>query len=192
VRSLSVFGYEDQHGHCEIVLRGVRVPRENLLGTEGAGFAMAQARLGPGRIHHAMRAVGMAERAIDLMCARALDRHAFGGPIADQGMVRERIAESRMEVDQARLLVLRTAWLVDTVGARAARAEIAAIKTVAARMAQAVIDRAIQVHGGAGVSGDTPLARMWATARILRIADGPDEVHLNTVASRELARFRTA
>jgi acyl-CoA dehydrogenase len=190
VRTLSVFGYEDQQGHCEIAFTDVRVPRANLLGEEGAGFAMAQARLGPGRIHHAMRALGMAERAIDLMCQRALSRHAFGGPIARQGVVRAQIAESRMEVEQARLLVLKTAWLIDTVGAREARAEIAAIKTVVPRVAQAVLDRAIQVHGGAGVSADTPLARMWATARILRIADGPDEVHVETVARRELARFR--
>jgi acyl-CoA dehydrogenase len=190
VRSLPVFGYEDQQGHCEITYTDVRVPAQNLLGEEGGGFAMAQARLGPGRIHHAMRAIGMAERAIDLMCARALTRHAFGGPIADQGVVRAQIAESRMEVEQVRLLVLKTAWLIDTVGAREARTEIAAIKTVAPRVAQAVLDRAIQIHGGAGVSADTPLARMWATARILRIADGPDEVHIQTVARRELARVR--
>jgi acyl-CoA dehydrogenase len=190
VRSLPVFGYEDQQGHCEITYTDVRVPAQNLLGEEGGGFAMAQARLGPGRIHHAMRAIGMAERAIDLMCARALSRHAFGGPIADQGVVRAQIAESRMEVEQVRLLVLKTAWLIDTVGAREARTEIAAIKTVAPRVAQAVLDRAIQIHGGAGVSADTPLARMWATARILRIADGPDEVHIQTVARRELARVR--
>jgi acyl-CoA dehydrogenase len=190
VRTLSIFGYEDQQGHCEIAFRGVRVPADHLLGAEGGGFAMAQARLGPGRIHHAMRAIGMAERGLELMCRRALDRDAFGGPLADQGVVRAQIAQSRMEIEQARLLVLRTAWLVDTVGARRARAEIAAIKTVAARVAQAVLDRAIQVHGGAGVSADFPLARMWATARILRIVDGPDEVHLNTVAARELARFR--
>jgi acyl-CoA dehydrogenase len=190
VRSLPIFGYEDQQGHCEMVFSDVRVPRANLLGEEGGGFAMAQARLGPGRVHHAMRAIGMAERAIDLMCARALDRHAFGGPIADQGVVRAQIAESRMEVEQIRLLVLKTAWLIDTVGAQQARTEIAAIKTIAPRVAQAVLDRAIQIHGGAGVSADTPLARMWATARILRIADGPDEVHVQTVARRELARFR--
>jgi acyl-CoA dehydrogenase len=191
VRSLSVFGYNDQHGHCEIAYTDARVPVDHLLGEEGAGFAIAQARLGPGRIHHAMRAIGMAERAIDLMCQRALSRHAFGGALADQGTVRAEIAESRIEVEQARLLVLKTAWLLDTVGAKAARTEIAAIKVVTARLAQSVIDRAIQVHGGAGVSADFLLARMWSTARILRIVDGPDEVHIRTVASRELSRFRS-
>jgi acyl-CoA dehydrogenase len=190
VRSLPVFGYHDQHGHCEIRYRGVRVPVGNLLGGEGDGFAIAQARLGPGRVHHAMRMLGMAERALELMARRALGRVAFGGPLADQGVVREQLAESRLEIEQARLLVLRTAWLIDTAGAKAARTEIAGIKVVAPRVAERVLSRAIQVHGGAGVSDDLPLARMWASARAIRIADGPDEVHLRTVAREELARHR--
>jgi acyl-CoA dehydrogenase len=190
VRSLPVFGYHDQHGHCEIRYRGVRVPVGNLLGAEGDGFAIAQARLGPGRVHHAMRMLGMAERALELMARRALGRVAFGGPLADQGVVREQLAESRLEIEQARLLVLRTAWLIDTAGAKAARTEIAGIKVVAPRVAERVLSRAIQVHGGAGVSDDLPLARMWASARAIRIADGPDEVHLRTVAREELARHR--
>ncbi len=188
VRSLPVFGYHDQHGHCEIRYHGVRVPAGNLLGGEGDGFAIAQARLGPGRVHHAMRMLGMAERALELMTRRALGRVAFGGPLADQGVVREQLAESRLEIEQARLLVLRTAWLIDTAGAKAARTEIAGIKVVAPRVAERVLSRAIQVHGGAGVSDDLPLARMWASARAIRIADGPDEVHLRTVAREELAR----
>jgi acyl-CoA dehydrogenase len=190
IRSLPVFGFHDQHGHGEIRFTGVRVPAGNLLGGEGAGFAIAQARLGPGRIHHAMRCVGMAERALELMTRRALDRSAFGGPLADQGVVRAQIAESRMEIEQARLLVLRTAWLVDEHGPKGARTEVAAIKVIAPRMAGAVLDRAIQLHGGAGVTDALLLARMCATARILRIADGPDEVHVRTVAQRELARYR--
>jgi acyl-CoA dehydrogenase len=189
VRNLQVFGYSDQHGHCEIEFTDVRVPATNLLGDEGAGFAMAQARLGPGRIHHAMRAVGMAERALELMCARAVSRTAFGQPLAAQGVVEQQIAESRMEIEQVRLLVLKTAWLIDRYGARRAATEIAAIKVMAPRVAERVLDRAIQVHGGAGVSADFPLARMWATARILRIADGPDEVHVRSVARTELARY---
>ncbi|HEX5497182.1 MAG TPA: acyl-CoA dehydrogenase family protein [Mycobacteriales bacterium] len=192
IRALPVFGYSDQHGHCEIRFDNVRVPVTNLLGEQGGGFAIAQARLGPGRIHHCMRAVGMAERAMDLMCRRALSRVAFGRPLADQGVVRQQIAESRMEIEQARLLVLRTAWLIDTAGARAARAEIAAIKVVAPRVVCAVLDRAIQVHGGAGVSDDTPLANMYAHARTLRIADGPDEVHVRSVARHELGRHTAA
>lgn len=188
VRSLPVFGYQDQHGHCEVRFDDVRVPVTNLLGEQGGGFAIAQARLGPGRIHHCMRAIGMAERALDLLCTRALSRVAFGQPLAAQGVVREQIAESRMEIDQARLLVLKTAWLIDTVGTRGARTEIAAIKVIAPRVACAVIDRAIQVHGGAGVCDDTPLASMYAHARTLRIADGPDEVHVRSVARQELSR----
>lgn len=188
IRSVPVFGYHDQHGHAEIVFDAVRVPVTNLLGEAGAGFALAQARLGPGRVHHCMRAIGMAERALDLMCQRAADRTAFGGPLARQGVVREQIAHARLAIDQARLLVLRTAWLIDTVGARGAAAEIAGIKAVVPRMACQVIDDAIQVHGGAGVSDDTPLAAMYAGARTLRIADGPDEVHLRSVARAELAR----
>jgi acyl-CoA dehydrogenase len=188
VRALPLFGYHDQHGHCEIRFRGVRVPADNLLGGPGEGFAIAQARLGPGRIHHAMRCLGMAERALELLCRRAGERAAFGSTLAAKGVVQQQIAESRMEVEQARLLVLKTAWLIDEVGAQGARSEIAAIKVVAPRVAAAVLDRAIQVHGGAGVSDDLPLARMWATSRVLRIADGPDEVHLRSVARSELAR----
>lgn len=190
VRSLPIFGYHDQHGHCEIRFTNVRVPVTNLLGREGEGFAMAQARLGPGRVHHAMRALGMAERALELMVRRAMSREAFGGPLSDQGVIRTWIAESRMAIEQARLLVLKTAWLIDRVGAKGAATEIAAIKVVAPRVARYVLDRAIQVHGGAGVSDDVPLARMWASARILAIADGPDEVHIRTVARQELRRYR--
>ena len=187
VRALPVFGYQDQHGHCEIRFTDVRVPAGNLVGEEGGGFAIAQARLGPGRVHHCMRALGMAERALSLMCRRATQRSAFGGPLAAQGVVQQQIAESRMEIDQARLLVLKTAWLIDRVGAKGARSEIAQIKVVAPRAALSVIDRAIQVHGGAGVADDFPLASMWAGARTLRLADGPDEVHVRTVARTELA-----
>jgi acyl-CoA dehydrogenase len=189
VRDLSVFGYHDQHGHCEVRLEDVRVPVDNLIGQEGGGFAIAQARLGPGRIHHAMRTIGLAERALELMCERAASRVAFGKEIARQGVVQEWIAESRMAIEQARLLTLKTAWLIDTQGVKAARTEVAAIKVVAPRVALDVIDKAIQVHGGAGVSPDTPLARMWAAARTLRIADGPDEVHIRSVARTELAPY---
>lgn len=188
VRTLPVFGFNDQHGHCEIRLHNVRVPAANLLGGEGDGFAMAQARLGPGRVHHAMRAIGMAERALEMMCTRAQQRHAFGSALSEKGVIQTHVAESRMEIDQARLLVLATARLIDTAGAKAARTEVASIKVVAPRVATAVIDRAIQVHGGAGVTNDLLLARMWATARILRIADGPDEVHIRTIARQELAK----
>lgn len=190
VRDLSVFGYHDQPGHGELLFEDVRVPAENILGEPGSGFAIAQARLGPGRIHHCMRALGMAERALELMVRRAQDRHAFGGPISDQGVVRQQIAESRMEIEQARLLVLKTAWLIDQRGADGARAEVAAIKVITPRVATAVIDRAIQVHGGGGVSDDFPLARMWAHARTLRLADGPDEVHIRSVAREELRKYR--
>ena len=192
VRSLPVYGYDDQHGHAEIAFTDVRVPVTNLVGEQGGGFAIAQARLGPGRIHHCMRLIGMAERAIDLMCERAVARTAFGKPLARQGVVQQQIAKSRIEVEQARLLVLKAAWLVDRGGAKSARTEIAAIKVVAPRVATTVIDRAIQVHGGAGVSDDTPLASMWAGARTLRIADGPDEVHLRDVARSELKRHLPA
>jgi acyl-CoA dehydrogenase len=191
-RNMEVFGYADQHGHCELVFDGVRVPASNLVGEQGGGFAIAQARLGPGRIHHCMRAIGMAERALELLVERARTREAFGGPLSDQGLVQAAIAESRMQIDQARLLVLETASLIDAVGARAARGKVAAIKVVAARAACDVIDRAIQVHGGAGVSQDTPLARFYASARTLRLVDGPDEVHLRTVARQELARAARA
>ncbi|ROO84350.1 acyl-CoA dehydrogenase [Actinocorallia herbida] len=189
VRSLPVFGRHDQQGHCEILLEDVRVPVENLIGEEGGGFAIAQARLGPGRIHHSMRALGMAERALELMCQRAVDRVAFGKALAQQGVVQQQIAESRIAIEQARLLTLKTAWLIDTVGPKGARTEVAAIKVVAPRVAGEVIDRAIQIHGGGGVSDDFPLAAMWAGARSLRLADGPDEVHLRSVARTELASY---
>ena len=189
VRALPVFGYHDQEGHCEITYTDVRVPVTNLIGEEGGGFAIAQARLGPGRIHHCMRAIGMAERAVELMCLRAMSRVAFGRPLAMQGVVREWIAEARMEIEQARLLVLKTAWLIDTVGSRGAATEIAAIKVVVPRMACKILDRAIQLHGGGGVSDDFPLAQMYAGMRTLRIADGPDEVHLRTVGRRELKKY---
>jgi acyl-CoA dehydrogenase len=192
VRDPGWLGAHYPGGHPEIELNDVRVPLENLLGGEGEGFAIAQARLGPGRIHHAMRCIGMAERALAEMTRRALSREAFGGPIAAQGVVQAQLAESRMEIEQARLLVLKTAWLVDRFGAKGARTEVAAIKVIAPRVASAVLDRAIQIHGGAGVTEDLLLSRMWATARILRIADGPDEVHIRTVAQRELARHRPA
>jgi acyl-CoA dehydrogenase len=190
VRSLPIYGYHDQHGHGEILFEDVRVPVGNLLGEEGSGFAIAQARLGPGRIHHAMRAIGMAERGLELMVTRTMSRDAFGGPISDQGVVRTWIAESRMEIEQARLLVLKTAWLIDQVGVKGAATEIAAIKVVAPRVARAVLDRAIQSHGGGGVTDDFPIARMWASARILGIADGPDEVHIRSVARVELKKHR--
>jgi len=186
VRDLSVFGYHDQHGHPEVVYEDVRVPNENLIAQEGAGFAIAQARLGPGRIHHCMRAIGMSERALELMSDRVRHRVAFGRPLAAQGVVREWIAESRIEIEQARLLVLKAAWMMDTVGNKHAQKEIAAIKVIAARLACRVLDRAIQAFGGAGVSGDFPLAQMYAGARTLRLADGPDEVHLRAVARLEL------
>ncbi|MCU0265938.1 MAG: acyl-CoA dehydrogenase family protein [Actinomycetia bacterium] len=188
VRSVPIFGYHDQHGHGEVVLRDVRVPVTNLLAGEGDGFRLAQERLGPGRVHHCMRALGMAERALELMCQRAIAREAFGKPLARQGVVQEQIARARLAIDQARLLVLRTAWLIDTVGASAARAEVAAIKAVVPQVACDVTDAAIQVHGGAGVSDDTPLAAFYAGLRTLRIADGPDEVHLRTVARAELGK----
>jgi acyl-CoA dehydrogenase len=192
VRSLPIFGFEDHHGHCEIRFEGVRVPAAELLGGEGEGFAIAQARLGPGRIHHAMRSIGMAERALEMTCERADAREAFGGPLSDQGVVREQIAEARMAIEQARLLVTKTAWMIDRVGAQGARTEIAAIKVIAPRVAESVLDTAIQIHGGLGVTNDVLLSRMWASARILRIADGPDEVHIRSVAREELRRQRDA
>ncbi len=188
-RNLTVFGYVDQHGHAEISLDGVRVPRSNLLGEPGSGFAIAQARLGPGRIHHCMRAIGMAERALELMTLRAMSRDAFGKPLARQGVIQQWIAESRIEIEQARLLTLKAAWLIDTVGVKQARTEIAAIKVVAPRVALAVVDRAIQTYGAAGVSQDTPLAALYAGLRTLRIADGPDEVHLRDVARNEIRAY---
>ncbi|WBB72052.1 acyl-CoA dehydrogenase family protein [Micromonospora sp. WMMD1128] len=190
-RGMTVFGYSDapHGGHAEIDFADVRVPVENLVGAEGTGFAIAQARLGPGRIHHCMRLVGMAERALELLCRRALDRVAFGRPLAEQGVVREWIAESRVRIEQARLLVLKTAWLMDTVGNKGAHTEIQAIKIATPAMAEWVIDKAIQAYGGAGVSQDTPLAALWAQARTLRLADGPDEVHRASLARRELRRW---
>ncbi|MFP5019621.1 acyl-CoA dehydrogenase family protein [Pseudonocardia phyllosphaerae] len=188
VRHLPTFGYQDQHGHSELRLDSVRIPVPNLLGEEGGGFAIAQARLGPGRIHHCMRLIGMAERALSLMVERAQARVAFGRPLAEQGVVRDQIALSRMEIEQARLLTLKTAWLIDSFGAKGAATEIAAIKVVVPRMACAVIDRAMQVHGGAALSDDTPLAYFYAWARALRFADGPDEVHIRSVARQELGR----
>jgi len=190
VRHLPIFGYQDQHGHSEIAFRDVRVPASNMLAGEGDGFMIAQARLGPGRIHHAMRAIGMAERALALMVDRAQNRVAFGRPLADQGVVRELIAQSRIEIDQARLYVYRTAWLIDRHGAKGARTEIAGIKVAAPAMATRVVDRAIEVFGGAGVSDDTPLAYFYAWARILRIVDGPDAVHRRSIAREELKRER--
>jgi acyl-CoA dehydrogenase len=186
IRNVSVFGYVDQHGHAEITFTNVRVPAENLIGEAGSGFAIAQARLGPGRVHHCMRAIGMAERALSLMLARSMERVTFGKELARQGVVQEWIAHSRIDIDQARLLVLKTAWLIDTEGAKNARKEIAAIKVAVPQMAQKVIDRAIQTYGGAGISQDTPLAGMYAGIRALRIADGPDEVHLRDIARLEL------
>jgi acyl-CoA dehydrogenase len=186
VRVLPVYGFRDQQGHAEIVYKEVRVPRSNVLGEVGAGFAVAQARLGPGRVHHCMRAIGMAERALEMMVERAKQRHAFGGPLSDQGVVREQIAQSRIEIDQARLLVLHTAWLVDQYGVDEVRAQISAIKVVAPRVAQTVLDRSIQLHGGLGVTDDTPLAEIWSRARTLRIVDGPEDVHIRVVARSEL------
>ncbi|MER7893386.1 acyl-CoA dehydrogenase family protein [Micromonospora sp. NPDC094482] len=190
-RGMTVFGYSDAShgGHAEIDFTDVRVPVENLVGAEGGGFAIAQARLGPGRIHHCMRLIGMAERALELLCKRALERIAFGRPLAEQGVVREWIAESRVRIEQARLLVLKTAWLMDTVGNKGAHTEIQAIKIATPAMAEWVIDKAIQGYGGAGVSQDTPLAALWAQTRTLRLADGPDEVHRASLARRELRRW---
>lgn len=186
VRSTRVLGFMDRDGHAEITFDDVRVPTTNLLAGEGDGFKIAQARLGPGRIHHCMRAIGAAERALALMCERARNRTAFGGPLSDQGLVRQAIAESRVEIDQARLYVQQAAWLIDQHGAKAARQQISAIKLVVPRMATTVIDRAMQVHGGAGLSEDTPLAAMYAWHRAMRLFDGPDEVHLTSVAKSEL------
>ncbi|WP_197506694.1 acyl-CoA dehydrogenase family protein [Mycobacterium sp. E136] len=193
-RSLPVFGWQDQHGHCEIVFDNVRVPVENLLHEEGSGFAIAQARLGPGRIHHCMRALGAAERALALMIDRVQKRVAFGKPLAEQGVVRESIAKSRNEIDQARLLCHKAAWTIDQQGNRSkdAQVQVAQIKAVAPQVACDVIDRAIQVHGGMGVSDDVPLARLYAWHRAMRLFDGPDEVHMRTIARAELGREKSA
>jgi acyl-CoA dehydrogenase len=191
-RSTSVFGWQDQHGHAEIVYDNVRVPASNLLGEEGSGFAIAQARLGPGRIHHCMRAIGVAERALALMTDRATRRIAFGKPLAEQGMVQHAIALSRNEIDQARLLCEKAAWTIDQHGNRAAHLLVSQIKAVAPQMSCNVIDRAIQVHGAAGVSDDTVLARMYGWQRAMRIFDGPDEVHLRTVARAEIGGEKSA
>jgi acyl-CoA dehydrogenase len=190
VRPVPVMGHSAGPGHWEVTYEGVRVPEANLLGPRGDGFAIAQARLGPGRIHHCMRAIGSAERAFELMCKRANTRQAFGGPLAEKQFVQEFVATSRIEIDSARLMVLHAAWRMDTEGKRAARQEISMIKVVAAQMHQAVCDRAMQVHGALGMSDDVPLALMWRQGRWLRIADGPDEVHKQSIARRELSRFK--
>jgi acyl-CoA dehydrogenase len=192
VRGMEVFGYDDHEhgGHAEITFSDVRVPAENLIGDEGHGFGIAQARLGPGRIHHCMRSIGLAERAIELMCARADERVAFGKPLAEQGVIRDWIAEARVRIEQLRLLVLKAAWLMDTVGNRAAHAEIQAIKIATPAAVEWIIDKAIQVHGAAGLSQDFPLAAAFAGIRTLRFADGPDEVHKNALARSELSRQR--
>jgi acyl-CoA dehydrogenase len=189
LRNLPVFGYVDPEGHAEIGFEDARVPTSNLIGNEGDGFLISQARLGPGRIHHCMRAIGAAERALELMCRRALTRVTFGQPVSDRANVQDWIAESRIEIEMARLLTMKAAWLMDTVGNKHARMEISAIKIAAPNIALRVVDRAIQVHGGAGVSDDFPLAMMYAHLRTLRLADGPDEIHKRTMARAELRRF---
>ncbi|MFD4142302.1 MULTISPECIES: acyl-CoA dehydrogenase family protein [unclassified Streptomyces] len=190
-RAMQVYGYEDHAhgGHAEVVFTDVRVPASNLIGEEGGGFAIAQARLGPGRIHHCMRLIGMAERAIELMCRRAVSREAFGKTIAQQGVVQNWIADARVTVEQLRLLVLKTAWLMDTVGNRGAHTEIQAIKIATPRAVVGILDKAVQVHGAGGVSQDFPLAELWAGARTLMLADGPDEVHQRSLARRELKKY---
>jgi acyl-CoA dehydrogenase len=189
VRGLPVFGYQDREGHAEIEFRDVRVPATNLLAGEGDGFMISQARLGPGRIHHCMRTIGAAERALELLCRRTSERITFGTPISERANIQDWIAEARIEIEMIRLLTMKTAWLMDTVGNRHARTEIAAIKVAAPNIALRILDRAIQAHGGGGVSDDFPLASMWAHQRTLRLADGPDEVHKRTIATRELRRW---
>ena len=188
VRNLPVFGYADQEGHAEVLFEDARVPATNLIAGEGDGFLIAQARLGPGRIHHCMRTIGAAERALELLCRRAISRETFGKPVATRGNILDWIAEARIDIEMARLLTLKAAWLMDTVGNKHARTEIAAIKVAAPNIALKIIDRAIQVHGGGGVSDDFPLAWMYAHIRTLRLADGPDEVHKLTIARQELRR----
>lgn len=188
-RSLSTFGFMDREGHNEVTFTNVRVPVTNILGEEGQGFAVAQARLGPGRVHHAMRAIGSAERALELMCRRVTTRHAWGKPLSEQGVIREWIARSRIEIEQARLLTLKTAWLIDQHGSKGAKTEIAAIKVAVLDVTGKVIDRAIQAYGGAGVGPDVPLSAMYTINRWLRIGDGPDEVHLRAIARDELNKY---
>ncbi|AYE93612.1 acyl-CoA dehydrogenase [Mycobacterium paragordonae] len=191
-RNLSVFGYQDREGHAEIDFEDVRVPSKDVLKGEGEGFAISQARLGPGRIHHCMRAIGMAERALELLCRRAESRVTFGKPISANANIRDWIAESRIDIEMIRLLTMKAAYLMDTVGNKAARTEIAAIKVAAPNIALKIVDRAIQVHGGGGVTDDFPLAMAWAHLRTLRLADGPDEVHKRAIASQELRKYREA
>jgi acyl-CoA dehydrogenase len=190
-RAMQVYGYEDHShgGHAEVVFDHVRVPVSNLIGEEGGGFAIAQARLGPGRIHHCMRLIGMAERAIELMCKRAVSRTAFGKPLAQQGVVQNWIADARVAVEQLRLLVLKTAWMMDTVGNKGAHTEIQAIKIATPRTVVDILDKAVQLHGAGGVSQDFPLAELWASARTLKLADGPDEVHQRSLAHREIKKY---
>jgi acyl-CoA dehydrogenase len=190
LRPVSVMGHSGGPGHCEIVYEDCRVPKDNLLGHRGGGFVIAQDRLGPGRIHHCMRAIGAAERALELMCKRAVKREAFGSPLADKQFVQDFVAKSRIEIDQARLLTLYAAWQMDTLGKREARQTISMIKVVAANIVMDVLDRGMQVHGALGVSDDTPLASLWRNLRMLRLADGPDEVHKMVIAVRELNRWR--
>ncbi|MFF2145941.1 acyl-CoA dehydrogenase family protein [Kitasatospora sp. NPDC058190] len=191
-RGMTVFGYDDSDhgGHAEVLFEDVRVPAENLIGEEGTGFAIAQARLGPGRIHHCMRAIGMAERALELMCRRTSARVAFGRPLSEQGVIQDWIAESRVRIEQLRLLVLKTAWLMDTVGNRGAHTEIQAIKIATPITVEWILDKAVQAHGAGGTGQDTPLAQLWAGVRSLRLADGPDEVHKRSLARRELKKYR--
>jgi acyl-CoA dehydrogenase len=190
MRGLPVFGYQDREGHAEIDFKDVRVPLKDVLKGEGEGFAISQARLGPGRIHHCMRAIGMAERALELMCKRAQSRITFGKPISENANIQDWIAEARIEIEMIRLLTLKAAYLMDTVGNKAAQTEIAAIKVAAPKVALTIVDRAIQVHGGGGVTDDFPLALAWAHLRTLRLADGPDEVHKRAIARRELRKYR--
>jgi len=191
IRPMNVFGYDDGYtGHPELLFENVVVPKKNIIGGEGLGFKIAQARLGPGRIHHCMRAIGMAERALDLMIKRTLERETFGQKLAEQGVIQEWIARSRIKIEEARLLTLKTAWLIDTYGKEEAKIEISSIKVTVVEAASYVIDKAIQAHGAMGLSQDTPLARMSAGARVLRIADGPDEVHLRSIARREINKHK--